>query len=356
VKVLITCASFAPSYGGPAFSVSRLARAMAEQGHDVGLWAPDGSAVSSPVVGTANGLTPLAGTAAEALDRLLPTLLHDNGIWLPHNHALSSLARRRGIPRVVSPRGMLGSWAIAHKRWRKAIAWALYQRRDLASAQAFHATAEAEAASIRPLARAQPVEVIANGIDVAPPRATPPTGPKTALFVGRIYPVKGLSMFIAAWSHVNPEGWRLRIAGPDEAGHQAEVERQIAAKGTSASIEFLGPVGTEAKARAYAEADLFVLPSHAESFGMAVGEALAHGMPVLTTTAVPWPDLAARGCGWLARPTTDGLADALRTATRLDRAALARMGATGREYVASAFGWAPIAERMATLYATAVGS
>ena len=70
------------------------------------------------------------------------------------------------------------------------------------------------------------------------------------------------------------------------------------------TVRFLGPLDGEAKERAFAgNADLFVLPSFSESFGMAVGEALGAGVPVLTTTGVPWPMLARRGCGWSVAPT-----------------------------------------------------
>ena len=98
------------------------------------------------------------------------------------------------------------------------------------------------------------------------------------------------------------------------------------------------------------EADLFVLPSYTESFGMAVGEALAHATPVLTTTAVPWPDLEARGCGWRASPTAETIAGALREATRCDREALRAMGAAGRAYVAESFGWDSVGAQFEALY------
>ena len=72
------------------------------------------------------------------------------------------------------------------------------------------------------------------------------------------------------------------------------------------------------KTSAFLDADLFVLPTHSESFGMVVAEALAHGLPVLTTTAAPWSILRERGCGWWVDATVDGIAEGLRQATSLD--------------------------------------
>jgi hypothetical protein len=146
-----------------------------------------------------------------------------------------------------------------------------------------------------------PIQVIPNGVDLPQgcrrsehsQRFDRARGRRTALFIGRIYPVKGLPMLIEAWARVQPSGWRLEIAGPDEAKHQAEVEHAVAAASLSEVVSFIGPVYGSAKRSALFNADLLVLPSHSESFGMVVAEALAHGLPVLTTTATPWSGAAA---------------------------------------------------------------
>jgi len=75
-------------------------------------------------------------------------------------------------------------------------------------------------------------------------------------------------MLIEAWARVRPHRWRLEIAGPDEAGHQAEVEHAVAAAGLSEVVSFIGPVHGAAKQSALLNAGLLVLPSHSESFGM----------------------------------------------------------------------------------------
>lgn len=68
MRVVLTCASLSLSYGGPAFSVSRLARALAVSNLDVGLWAADQSARTTPVLPADTPIQRLAGTEAEALD------------------------------------------------------------------------------------------------------------------------------------------------------------------------------------------------------------------------------------------------------------------------------------------------
>ncbi|HEY1747720.1 MAG TPA: glycosyltransferase [Xanthobacteraceae bacterium] len=353
MKLFLTATSLLPSYGGPAFSVSRLALALADAGVEVGLWASDMSAAHTPLLAPHPRLRALTGPIAAALDGFgTPHIVHDNGIWLAHNHHIAVIATQQNLPRVVSSRGMLEPWARSHKKLKKRLAWWLYQRSDLCHAAFHHATAATEAACLRQLRLGVPVGVIPNGVEPAAVdrRARPGSEPRTALFLGRVHPVKGLSLLVEAWAAVRPPGWQLQIAGPDEASHRAALERQISAAGISAAIRFLGPLDEEGKRRAFGGADLFVLPSLSESFGMAIGEALAHGLPVLTTTAAPWPTLASRACGWSVDPTVDAIAAGLRAATSLDETVLAAMGERGRDLVTNDFTWSSVARQFIATY------
>jgi glycosyltransferase involved in cell wall biosynthesis len=359
MRILLTATSLLPRYGGPAFSVSRLAWALTESGAEVGLWASDQTAIETPLLPAGLSVQRMVGTPDEVLDGFGKTdILHDNGIWLQHNHRLAVLATRRGIPRVVSTRGMLEPWAVHHKRLKKSLAWRFYQRRDLIRACCHHTTAEPESRNLDRLGLGVPVVAIPNGIDV-PERpsivqsdAAKTVGGRrrTALFLGRICPVKGLPMLVEAWAHIRPVGWHLQIAGPDEAGHQKQVERAVSVAGLGDAVSFTGPLGDQLKKSAFLEADLLVLPSHSESFGMVVAEALAHGLPVLTTKAAPWSILRDRGCGWWVDSTVEGVAEGLRVATTLDPQILQAMGRKGRELVLSEFGWPRVAKLFLCLY------
>jgi glycosyltransferase involved in cell wall biosynthesis len=303
----------------------------------------------------------IVGSEAEALDRFgEPDILHDNGIWLRHNHRLTVLAKNRGIPRVVSTRGMLEPWAINHKRLKKNLAWCLYQCRDLKQACCHIASGEAEAQNLQQLGLGVPIVTVPNGVDV-PAEERPRSvgseveravrgGPRTALFLGRIYPIKGLPMLIEAWARARPDGWILRIAGPDEAGHQKQVEKAVTAAGLGQVVSFIGPLAYGMKKSAFFDAELFVLPTHSESFGIVVAEALAHGLPVLTTTGAPWSILRDSGCGWWVDATVDGITEGLRRATILDPETLRSMGAKGRTLVSAKFGWKRVADHMLSTY------
>ena len=291
---------------------------------------------------------------------LLPALVHSHGVWHPVSHWAARVARAWNVPLIIHPRGMLEPWALGQKPLKKRLALALFQRRDLESARAFVATSEMECDGLRRFGLRQPVAVIPNGVDVgdadalALDHADEPGRERIALFLSRVHPKKGLLELVRAWGRVAPTGWRLRIAGPDEGGHWGQVERLVRQLGLSDRVEYLGPVEGARKAALYQGADLFVLPTFSENFGVVVAEALAHGLPVITTRGAPWADLETYGCGWWTEVGVDPLVVALREAMALSDEQRAAMGARGREYVRR-FDWGRIAEQTLALYRWVLG-
>lgn len=252
---------------------------------------------------------------------------------------------------------MLDPWALSHKWFKKQIAWRVYQKRLLDRAVLLHGSSERETGQFRALRLKPPVALIPWGVSLPPKRVNWSNHPRQriALFVGRVYPVKGLPMLVEAWAKVRPAGWKLKIVGPDEAGHQGEVESLARKVGVATSVEFVGELAGLAKEAAYEGADLFILPSYTENFGIVVAEAMSHSLPVLTTTGTPWSLLPERGCGWWVAPTVDCIAQALSTATALNDETLRTMGMRGREIVSSEFSWRQAAKKMREAYQWVLG-
>jgi glycosyltransferase involved in cell wall biosynthesis len=158
-------------------------------------------------------------------------------------------------------------------------------------------------------------------------------------------------MLVEAWGRLRPEGWVLNIAGPDEDGHRAKIEGLVRSYGLTDQVHFLGPVDPIRKASIFATADLLVLPTHSENFGMVVAEGLAHGLPVLTTRGTPWSKLEKYRCGWWVDATAEGIASGLRQAFACEQGELRAMGARGRDLVADELKWSKIAEQFISVYA-----
>ena len=279
-------------------------------------------------------------------------LVHDHGLWLTTNHAVAKLCRQRKICRIVSPRGMAGTWAMNHGKWKKRFAWRLYQQRDLHSATAFHATSQQEADEIRRLGLSQSIAVIANGISHPQlPSRSRTDNQVRVLFMSRIHPKKGLLNLLQAWHNASlPANWQLILVGPDEGGYQREVERLVASLRLSEQVRFNGSVNDIEKWQIYVDADYFVLPSFNENFGIVIAEALMAGLPVITTTGTPWSGLDEHDCGWWVEPTVSGLQAALQSASKQSTADRQSMGARGHQYVTSEFSWEKSARQMLEFY------
>ncbi|MFM2081972.1 MAG: hypothetical protein RL380_663 [Verrucomicrobiota bacterium] len=377
MKILHTIAGLHPEYGGPSRSVTALVGALGQGGDEVELVALHNGATWQPPVTPPEKFARTtfvdASSALAQKFRWTPSykkvlrarglahhaqLLHDTGLWLPTNHLAASVARELKLPFLVSPRGMLTGWARAHKSWKKKLAWKFFQHADLQSARLLHATSAAEAESLRALGLRQPIAVIPNGVELPPtPNSQLPTpNGRTLLFVGRLHPIKGLADLIAAWALVRPIGWRVVLVGGDEAGHRAELAAQIQRAGLQAEFEFAGAVAADARWDFYRRADIFILPSHSENFGLVVAEALACGVPVIATRGTPWNDLVTHRCGWWIPNGVTALAAALRAACATTDDERRAMGERGRALVTDKFAWPGVAAQMREVYAWVLGA
>ncbi len=295
-------------------------------------------------------------------DPLEPSVLHDTGLWLPNNHACAMAARQLRLPYVSSPRGMLAPWSLQYRGFKKRLAWALYQHRDLGTARLLHATSAQEAGELHALGLRQPIAVIPNGValpqTIPGPSSTaqfPGDGERTALFLSRLHPKKGLLDLVQAWAVVQPIGWRMLIGGGDERGHRAEVEAAVRERGLTGQFQFIGEVAERAKWSLYRDADLFILPSHSENFGLVVAEALASGVPVITTRGTPWREVEEHRCGWWTESGVEPLARALRAAIAVTDLERHEMGQRGRLLIESRYAWARAAEAMKAAYEWLLG-
>jgi glycosyltransferase involved in cell wall biosynthesis len=351
-------AGIADKDGGPSYSVPALVRALAERG----------AGATLRVVAGTDALERSDGACASALrhspglwralrsDGAAGAILHAHGIWLmPNLYPAWAKRRSNGATKLVhSPRGMLGREALRISAGIKRPFWALAQRSALQAADCLHATSASEYEEIRAAGLSNPVTIIANGVDL-PGLAGAPRHPgpeRIVLSLGRIHPKKGLDRLVRAWAAIAadlPES-RLRIVGPVELGHDAEL-RALAESCNARRITIEPPIyRAREKLECYRGADVFVLPTLNENFGMTVAEALAAGVPVIATKGAPWAGLDDHRCGWWIDHGVEPLAAALREALAMPRQELHRMGARGRVWMGEAFGWDRIAGEMTEVY------
>lgn len=198
------------------------------------------------------------------------------------------------------------------------------------------------------------ITIARPGTDRAAPTRGGTGGVVQLLSVGALVERKGFDVLVAALAALADQPWRLTIAG-DRARNPAVAARlgaDIAKHGLGARVDVLGAVPDERIARLYAGADLFVLASRFEGYGMAYAEALAHGIPVIGTTGGATPETVPPEAGVLVPPgDVAALADALRRLIA-DRAERERLAVGARAAAAALPTWS----ESANLFATAIES
>ena len=366
MTIVHVVSSVANESSGPSYSVVRLCESMIAAGADVELATmADGPHRSAPAFlkRFPRGRPRHLGRSP-ALRRWLDARVRGGRVGIVHAHGLWQLnvvypawaARTGGAKLIVSPRGALSPWAMRQGSAAKRLFWAALQQPALRRAACLHATGEPEYEDMRRLGFRQPIAVVPNGVDLPDPPAgaAPRTNERTLLFLGRLHPVKGVDTLIDAWRLVQDRfpAWRLVIVGDDLDGVSlagtgyADALRRRAADRGAARVSFAGELRGPAKWRAYADAELYVLPSRSEGFGLTVAEALAAGTPAVTTRTTPWRAIDVRQAGWCIDPGTEPLAACLHDALARDPAALREMGLRGRRWMAADFSWPEIGRRM----------
>lgn len=360
MKIMIVIWSLAPENGGPTRSTIGLSKALAKSGAEVTVFAsvPRDDIPNEKnlrfVYGNGINLKSALVDIEKVITEVKPDVIHVQGIWKMTTHAASLVAKKAGVPIVVSPHGMLDPWALSVKKWKKRLGMLLYQKADLERAAAFHATCEAEASNIRRFGIRQKVFTVPNVVDLPTKiseKIQEGTRTRTALFLSRLHPGKGLIMLAEAWAKLRPEGWKMLVVGPDERGHRAEVEEKVRQLGIEGSWEFYGPVDDAEKWAIYNSADLFIHPSASENFCLSIAEALASGLPVITTKGCPWSEIDGK-CGWWIDRTVDDLIESMRFAMSLSDEERYSMGMIGRNLIPHKYSWSVVAKKMIEVYET----
>ena len=354
--------AIAEEASGPTYSVKRLCSELSAQGVDLNLITLDWAPVANPPLFLRQfplGVGPRRLGRSPLMSRWLSdqgragkvNIIHNHSLWMMPNVYPGRVARRFDIPLVVSPRGTLSPVAFSRGLLVKRVFWPLLQKPNLDCVTSFHATAISEYEDIRRMGFRQPVAIIPNGVDI------PELGPKSKsnhrvlLYLGRIHKIKGLDMLLPAWRAAQNRfpDWVLRIAGPDNGGYLNEI-KSLAERLQLKRVEFVGPVYGEAKWQLYRDADLFVLPTYSENFGMSVSESLAAGTPVLVTKGAPWHGLETQEAGRWIDIGVDPLVASLEELMARSVEDLAAMGARGREWMVNEFSWSSIADQTIEMY------
>ncbi len=322
MKLLHCIHSADPRVGGTIEGVRQSARLLAQRGHQVEVatldppdsrWLPDfpckiyGLGPHFTSYGFARGFEKWLVNKSSEMDVVI-----GNGLWQYNNFAMRRACLRTRTPYFVFPHGMLDPWfkrAFPLKHLRKWLYWPWGEYPVLRDARGVLFCCEEERRLARQSFWLYKANEIVAGQGTNLPDGDPVaqraaffarypelSGKRILLFLSRIHPKKGCDLVIEAFACVAGRDASLQLvfAGPDQIDWKATLQERCAALGIADRVSWLGMIDVQLKWGAMRSAEVFVLPSHQENFGIAVVEALACGLPVLISNQVNiWREIEA---------------------------------------------------------------
>ena len=353
--------------GGPSRSVPELCNGLANEGIDTSLVYYNHGDPNNETLSTAVNIVDLGFPRqqdksglkyADSLAKTIPDIIHFNTMWYLSSAMGCRWARKNNIPYVYSTRGCLEPYAFGMKSYKKKVAMFLFQDKDLRKAACLHATAMQEAENLRNLGYTNPIAVIPNGIDLSrfSVSSQKQEGKKRKLlFVARIHRIKGIDMLIKAWNMLDDSfynEWELDIVGNKQ---DEQYYKELVAMAQCGNVNFVGELSGQDLTDKYNEADLYILPTHSENFGIVVAEALACGVPVITTTGAPWQVVEERKCGWWIDPTVEDIYNTLKISLMKSEEELSEMGKRGRKLMEDEYSKESVARKTREVYEWILG-
>lgn len=366
MKVLHVIPSMSEARGGPAVVLQQMMRGLMDRGVDVCIATTDDdgpNARKQHPEGTGAIYYFPRQTRFYTFSWPLRQWLvrHIREFDLVHIHALFSypsavaawIARNAGVPYVIRPLGTLSRWGLSMRRpmlkqW--SLSW--IERPTLRAAAAVQATSEQERNEVLAACPECTAVVIPNPVEMPEDFARPKRAAVSSiLYLSRIDPKKGLELLLDAFERIaERSSLELVIAGDGETSYVDTIRRKAAASPAAGRIRFTGDMRGERKRALFSEADLFVLASHSENFGVAVVEAMAHGVPVLISQNVGIAEEVRKAnAGVVVASESTAIAAAISELTA-DSEKLRKMGENGRRFAMEHYSRGKVADSLIALY------
>ena len=290
------------------------------------------------------------------------SIIHQHGIWVPISKlTLQANKKHKGIV-IIQPHGYLEPYSLNMSKLKKKLAYYAFEKSNLERAKLLIACSHEEYLNLKAIFPSKDIAVIPNGVSESFYKADSKNdyfdsnkylGRKNMLFLSRIHPLKGLVRLLNIYAGIDKktrEKWNIIIAGIDQDNHSHALKKIADKLNISDFVFFEGEKFKEEKVNIMSSANLFILPTYSENYGIVVAESLSRGIPVLTTKAAPWSLLEKENCGFWADNSAEGLKSELKRAMLLPEDKLKEMGNNGRRIAKEYFLWDGIVHKTIELY------
>ncbi|HEY9799864.1 MAG TPA: hormogonium polysaccharide biosynthesis glycosyltransferase HpsP [Leptolyngbyaceae cyanobacterium] len=294
-------------------------------------------------------------------------IAHIHALFSPVSSAAATVCRQKKLPYILRPLGTLDPADLQKKKQLKKLYVEIIERRNLAGAAAIHFTSEQEAKiSARFGVNTRDLVIPLGVIPQQKPAENTvlsqlgiPQGVPLILFMSRIEPKKGLNLLIPALEKLLASGnnFHFVLAGtnPQDPDYEQQIKDQIANSLLRSHSTITGFVTGQLKTSLLQAADLFVLPSYYENFGIAVAEAMVAGVPVVISDQVHiWQQVRDSESGWVGTTEVESLVELIQQALQNPQECK-RRGLNARDYALQYFSWDAIAGQMIQAYRGARG-
>lgn len=373
MNILIYTGVLSRKAGGLYYSVSGLAKSIISDGCDVVLTGFEDKYTQEDVtiyrgvqVKKYRCLWPFrkAGLSYDVnriMKRFAPDIIHQQGIWsFLSLHTVIYKYIHGNCKTIITPRGMLDGWIIRRSPIKKWIVRKLFEDANMRNADCMHALCKSEYISMRKYGLKNPIAIIPNGVNIPywnrDYQLFRNKDVRTMLFLSRLHPKKGVIELIKAYALIKEnypdiiKKWKLKIGGWGEETFIKEIKSFINLYGLENDIELLGAVYGNEKDKLLKDVDAFILPTYSEGLPMAVLEAWAYGLPVITTDYSNLPESFDYGAAFRVENDVRNLKKGLSSFLMKDDDEIISYGKKGYELVTRQFSWDAIGIKLRNLY------
>ncbi|GAT63256.1 glycosyltransferase [Paludibacter jiangxiensis] len=280
-------------------------------------------------------------------------LYHLQCIWQYPTYIGAKIAREKGIPYIITPRGMLYPQEFVRSGRIKKLALSLFLKRDLQQAACVQATCHEEMQHLRDLGITSPIAVIPNPIDTEKDKENILEKQDVRRFgyLGRIHPRKNIERLPYAWDILGDKvkDCELVIIGGGDIEYETFLKAEVVRLGLK-NVIFTGFLSGIEKEKTIQSLSYLVVPSDFENFGMIIAEALLYGIPVITSKGTPWQELETYQCGWWIDNDVESISKTMEKAIYIPEEERIAMGKRGHSFIRDNYSVKIVANKMIELY------